>query len=110
MDIDDDEEEMGEMVAPSDEVEEERRANSSDEEDMISPEANERRRSSLGVPDPDLMKGPSRSPVFDQESEGRDAEFQDEESGSSGEEGDELVEISMPVNVGDGRRNSMGRG
>ncbi len=110
LDVDDDEE-MGEMVAPTDDSEEERKANSSDEEDMISPMANERRRSSLGQPDPDLLK--TKSPMresFDLESEEKNAEFQDEESGSSGEEGDELVEISMPVSVGDGRRNSMGRG
>lgn len=118
MDIDDDEEdEMGEMVAPTegpdgdegeDENEAEARAaaaNSSDEEDMISPMANERRRSSAGLEEV-KTKPPTAAP--DHESEGNDAEFQDEEDDEE-EEGDELVEIAMPVSLGDGRRNSMGR-
>jgi SIT4-associating protein SAP185/190 len=101
LDIDDDEE-MGEMVAP--EGDGDRQSNSSDEEELSEVEKEKLRGSSFGS-----SASGDRPSYLDDESEGRDAEFQDEEEEDE-EEGDELVEIAMPVSMGDGRRNSMGRG
>jgi hypothetical protein len=101
LDIDDDEE-MGEMVAP--EGDGDRQSNSSDEEELSEVEKEKLRGSSFGS-----SASGGRPSYLDDESEGRDAEFQDEEEEDE-EEGDELVEIAMPVSMGDGRRNSMGRG
>jgi SIT4-associating protein SAP185/190 len=104
LDIDDDDE-MGEMVAPE-ESNGDRASNSSDEEELSESEKEKLRVSSF---EPSTSGG-RPSHLMDDESEGRDAEFQDEEEEDEEEEGDELVEIAMPVSMGDGRRNSMGRG
>ena len=104
LDIDDDEE-MGEMVGPEG-GNGDRRSNSSDEEELSEAEKEKLRGSSFGS-----NTSGGRPSHLDDESEGKDAEFQDEEEEEEEEEeGDELVEIAMPVSIGDGRRNSMGRG
>lgn len=103
LDIDEDEE-MGEMVAPESGGEGSRESNSSDEEELSEVEKEKLRGSSFGS-----SASRDRPAYLENESEGRDAEFQDEEE-EDDEEGDELVEIAMPVSLGDGRRNSMGRG
>jgi hypothetical protein len=104
LDIDDDEE-MGEMVAPE-ETNGDRASNSSDEEELSELEKEKLQVSSFGS---NTSRG-RPSHLMDDESEGRDAEFQDEVEDDEEEEGDELVEIAMPVSMGDGKRNSMGRG
>jgi hypothetical protein len=104
LDIDDDDE-MGEMVAPEG-SNGDRVSNSSDEEELSELEKEKLRVSSFGS----STSGGQPSHLMDDESEGRDAEFQDEEEEDDESEGDELVEIAMPVSMGDGRRNSMGRG
>jgi hypothetical protein len=103
LDIDDDEE-MGEMVGPEG-GDGDRESNSSDEEELSEVEKEKLRVSSFGS-----SASGGRPSHLDDESEGKDAEFQDEEEEDEEEEGDELVEIAMPVSLGDGRRNSMGRG
>ena len=102
---DDDDDEMGEMVAPEG-SNGDRASNSSDEEELSELEKEKLRVSSFGS----STSGGRPPHLMDDESEGRDAEFQDEEEEDDEEEGDELVEIAMPVSMGDGRRNSMGRG
>lgn len=92
------------MVAP--EGDGSRESNSSDEEELSEVEKEKLRGSSFGS----SASGGRPSYMDDDESEGKDAEFQDEEEEDDDEEGDELVQIAMPVSVGDGRRNSMGRG
>jgi len=91
------------MVAPESGGEGSRESNSSDEEELSEMEKAKLRGSSFGS----SVNG-GRPVYLDDESDGRDAEFQDEEEDD--DEGDELVEIAMPVSLGDGRRNSMGRG
>lgn len=92
------------MVAPEG-GDGEREGNSSDEEELSEVEKEKLRVSSFGS-----STSGGRPSLLDDESEGKDAEFQDEEEEDEEEEADELVEIAMPVSMGDGRRNSMGRG
>ena len=104
LDVDDDEE-MGEMVAPE-AGDGGQQSNSSDEEELSEVEKEKLRGSSFGS-----STSGGRPAHLEDESEGKDAKFQDEDDeDEEEEEGDELVEIAMPVSVvGEGRRNSIGR-
>ena len=103
LDVDDDEE-MGEMVAPS----EEEGKGSSDEE--TSPRKQHQLHHQVSIFGSEATS--SRPSHLDDEADGTDAEFQDPVEEEEEEEGDELVEIAMPVSTStaDGRRNSQGRG
>ena len=96
LDVDDDEE-MGEMVAPS----EEGKIGGDEEVPTLRPKYHQI--SSYGS-----ESTASRPPhLLDDGADGKDAEFQDEEEDEA--EGDELVEIAMPISTtGDGKPNSIG--
>jgi hypothetical protein len=92
LDIDDDDEEMGEMVAPTEDG-----ANSSDEE-VLSPQEKQRLSSAFGT------VSQTRSP------DEMNSEFDGQGDEENEDDGEGLVEIAMPVSKGKGKRRSMGRG